>query len=213
MAAQENTEAVSPASIKKYFDEFLAVAKNEDGWTDVSTKLEVKVTQKSIDESGIAVIKGDGIIKAPAVKVKELLFSGDVKKRAAWDTFFETGETVKEIEKDKVVVIHYKTKSSMTVWSRDFSVVAAVREESDGGYTIIGKSINWVPEVSGCVRAKVLLSGFLLQPTKEGHTRVVYIFQVDAAGWVPAAVVNQVQTYQPLGIIGMRKVITGSPQP
>jgi len=35
---------------------------------------------------------------------------------------------------------------------------------------------------------------------------------VDAAGWVPTAIVNKATTYQPLGIIGMRKALTGSSQ-
>lgn len=68
----------------------------------------------------------------------------------------------------------------MTVWPRDFGTVAAVREEDDGSFTLAAKSIinDLVPEVPGCVRGNVIISGFRLLPEQDGaHTRVVYLFQ------------------------------------
>jgi len=213
MAAPSPSRGTSPEAIKGYFDEFLAVANDQNGWEDVAEKLEVKVTQKSGGESGISIVKGEGVIKATPEQVKDLLYS--VENRGKWDTFFEKGRIHQEIEKGKVGIVWYQTKSSMTVWARDFVTLVAFREDN-GGYIMIAKSIETdeLPEISGNVRGKVWLSGFILKPVNEGkHTKITYIFQVDASGWVPVAVVNKVNTYQPLGIIGMRKVLTGSPQP
>jgi hypothetical protein len=39
------------------------------------------------------------------------------------------------------------------------------------------------------------------------------IQSVDGAGWLPSSITNLAYTYQPLGIIGLRKLLTGSPQP
>jgi len=179
--------------------------------------LGVKVTQKTIDDSGLSVIKGDGIVKTTPSKLRELLSS--VEERGKWDVFFDSGELVKKLKDHKSqCLIHYKTKSSMTVWSRDFAVLAASREEQDGSITMIGKSIvtDLIPVDSSCVRATALLSGFRLIPLSnngEVQTRIIYIFQVDVAGWVPTSISNQVNTYQPLGIIGMRKLLTGTSSP
>eukprot|EP01116_Phalansterium_solitarium_P018713 TRINITY_DN5058_c0_g2_i1.p2 TRINITY_DN5058_c0_g2~~TRINITY_DN5058_c0_g2_i1.p2 ORF type:complete len:104 (+),score=10.50 TRINITY_DN5058_c0_g2_i1:220-531(+) len=63
-----------------------------------------------------------------------------------------------------------------------------------------------------CVRGTIRRSGFLLQPNDLG-TKVTYMFQVDGAGWIPQAAMNQAQKYQPLGILGIRKILTGSPKP
>ncbi len=41
------SSSTSPDAIQKYFDEFLAVANDQNGWEDVAEKLEVKVSQKS----------------------------------------------------------------------------------------------------------------------------------------------------------------------
>jgi len=202
----------SKEDIDRYFEEYLSVARSE-GWTDSFEKLGVKVSQKTVGETGIDVIRGHGQINASLKAVNGLLRS--IEQRGKWDTFFDSGKIVSELVKDEVAIVHYKTKSSMTVWSRDFCVLTAQRTESDGSITIIGKSIinkELVPEDTSCVRATALLSGFILKAQGENATEVTYIFQVDAAGWVPTAIVNKANTYQPLGIIGMRKALTGSSQ-
>lgn len=203
----------SEEDIKKYFEEFLGVV-NSDGWTDSFEKLGVKVSQKTIGETGIEVIRGQGAIKASVQDTFNLLKS--IEQRGKWDTFFDSGKVVAELVKDKVAIVHYKTKSTMTVWSRDFCVLTTQRTEADGTIIIIAKSIinkDLVPEDSTCVRATALLSGFILKPEGESTTHITYVFQVDASGWVPTVMVNKANTYQPLGIIGIRKVLTGSPQP
>lgn len=40
-----------------------------------------------------------------------------------------------------------------------------------------------------------------------------HAYTVDGAGWLPSSITNLGYTYQPLGIIGLRKILTGSPQP
>ncbi len=68
----------------------------------------------------------------------------------------------------------------MTVWSRDFGAVVAAREEADGGYLCVAKSVESevvFPLDSSCVRAKILISGFKIEPVGEGASKVTYMFQ------------------------------------
>eukprot|EP01114_Cavostelium_apophysatum_P000656 TRINITY_DN1059_c0_g1_i1.p1 TRINITY_DN1059_c0_g1~~TRINITY_DN1059_c0_g1_i1.p1 ORF type:complete len:214 (-),score=54.86 TRINITY_DN1059_c0_g1_i1:50-691(-) len=206
----------SDSDFDKFFEEFRAVAADESDWADVSEKLEVKVTQKYKEGNPISLIRGRGIVKATPSAVRDLLWSLD--QRGKWDVVFDSGKIVKEIEAGKKIVAYYKTKSTSMVWARDFAVAIASREESNGAHTLVCKSVevpDLVPLDSSCVRGVIHLCGFLLEPTGEGnaHTRVTYIFQVDGSGWVPTALQNSVNTYQPLGIIGIRKILTGSPKP
>ncbi len=74
-----------------------------------------------------------------------------------------------------------------------------------------------------CVRANVIISGFMLTPVDEKTTKVTYIFQgmkvsschiiVDVSGWIPTSIVNQVNSGQVLSIIGIRHILTGSQDP
>lgn len=54
-------------------------------------------------------------------------------------------------------------------------------------------------------------SGFLIKPSAAdpAQCELTYIVQVELGGWMPSAVTNMVNSYQPLGIIGIRKVLTG----
>jgi len=82
-----------------------------------------------------------------------------------------------------------------------------------GGYVVFGKSVTdeRVPEVAGTVRAEARASGSLLLPFR-GATLVVFIAEVDPKGWLPSAIVDKVNSLAPLGIIGLRKAVTGSSQ-
>jgi hypothetical protein len=81
----------------------LAIASQTSDWTEVVSKHGVTVYQKS-HESGNDFIKGEGIIKATPKAVKDLL--SDINQRGKWDTFFDSGRVVQEIEPGKVYILH-----------------------------------------------------------------------------------------------------------
>eukprot|EP01118_Nematostelium_gracile_P010754 TRINITY_DN374_c0_g1_i1.p1 TRINITY_DN374_c0_g1~~TRINITY_DN374_c0_g1_i1.p1 ORF type:complete len:211 (+),score=46.02 TRINITY_DN374_c0_g1_i1:17-649(+) len=202
--------APSQDALNGFFRQFTEVAKDQSGWTFLFEKLGVNVYQKQNEEDGGTLSKGEGVIKAPAEKVKDLLV--DITQRPKWDLFFENGNIVKTLNDDmSLALVHYKTKSAMMVSPRDFATFAAWRKESDGSFALIAKSVvsDLIPDVSGSVRGNINLCCFLITPISENECKVVYVFQVDVSGWVPTYLVDKVNQYQPLGILGMRKVLTG----
>lgn len=196
---------------------FLEVATSTDGWTESHEKLGVQVHRKDTD--AIAIIKGAGVIKAKPEAVVEICAS--LEQRPRWDTFFEGGKLLEVLEEPNNLALgHGWTKGGMGVWPRDVALLLGQRPltaEEGGGYVLYGQSINGVVEedTSKFVRATVHMSGFIIRPLPDNaeHSSVTYVFQIDGAGWLPSSITNLGYTYQPLGIIGLRKILTGSPQP
>lgn len=87
--------------------------------------------QKSIDNSGISVIKGEGVIKAPPAKLRELLSS--VEQRGKWDTFFDSGKIVKQLKEvttncaREVFIIHTMDDCASFVTAFLISIIALIR--------------------------------------------------------------------------------------
>ena len=91
----------------------------------------------------------------------------------------------------KLGVMYYQTKSQMTVWPRDFCVVAAARPldtppdsansgHGGGGFLLAARSVRHaaVPEAAAThVRAELMRSGFQLRALSDGGTHVTYVFQ------------------------------------
>eukprot|EP01089_Gocevia_fonbrunei_P016354 TRINITY_DN5031_c0_g1_i1.p1 TRINITY_DN5031_c0_g1~~TRINITY_DN5031_c0_g1_i1.p1 ORF type:complete len:232 (-),score=57.95 TRINITY_DN5031_c0_g1_i1:55-705(-) len=187
---------------------------SSDGWELTIEKLGVKVSQKVEGENPVSIIKGVGNIKTTPDTLYPLL--SDPAKRGSWDTFFEGGELVKSFVVDELALAHMWTKSQMTVWSRDFAMLVTKKKLEDGGYIIAAVSIedDSIPKNDNLyVRGTIFISGYLVKPISSDEVEITYIFQVDAAGWLPTSIANSVNTYQPLGIIGMRKILTGVVDP
>jgi len=195
----------------KFIEHFFRVFHDQDGWELSYEKRGVNVYQK-YDETSFTILKGVGTVKASLNEVRETI--ANPEKRAIWDLFYESGKILNWIEAEKICIVHICSKSqNWMVWPRD-ACLCIIQTEHEGGYLIVGKSIEdkeLCPEVEGYVRGKVLISGFYVQPLplNEG-VLITYIFQVDAGGWLPYNIVNLVNTYQPLSILGIRKMLTGT---
>jgi len=92
-------------------------------------------------------------------------------------------------------------------------------KEAGPGFLLCCKSIvdnELCPENPDVyVRATAIISGFLIKPMPDNPkaSEVVYLFQVDGAGWLPTPIQNMINSYGPYGIIGIRKILTGTTQP
>uniref|UniRef100_A0A6B2LKP8 START domain-containing protein n=1 Tax=Arcella intermedia TaxID=1963864 RepID=A0A6B2LKP8_9EUKA len=180
------------------------------GWAEQADKKGVKVYQKTAPDGSI-MLKGVGTIKAPAGKVLAVL--EDIESRGKWDLFFDTGKMNKLT--DTCGSAHLKFKSYYTVWARDFTV-AMIRQDLENGSSLcIAESVVLpeLPETSDCVRGTLDASGFLVEPLSETECRLTYILQIDLKGWIPTYLSNMVNVYQPLCIIGIRKLLTNSTDP
>eukprot|EP01130_Rhizamoeba_saxonica_P013155 TRINITY_DN557_c0_g1_i1.p1 TRINITY_DN557_c0_g1~~TRINITY_DN557_c0_g1_i1.p1 ORF type:complete len:199 (-),score=28.37 TRINITY_DN557_c0_g1_i1:101-697(-) len=194
------------SDLDQIFGRFEEILNDETGWSKVTSKRGVNVFQKQDEsESSFLILKGEGTVMGLPQDIVQVV--QDLENRGKWDLFFEEGKVVQQVNEDHGYG-YLKFKGNWTVWPRDFSLSLAKRETENSTYCVAASvQHDDIPEVSGCVRGTILASGFRITPLEEGGCRVTYIIQVDLGGWLPNAVANQVNTYQPLGIIGIRKLV------
>ena len=120
----------------------------------------------------------------------------DEKRRGEWDIFFADGGLLERVSETEGYV-YYQTKSQgWTVWPRDFVMAISARIgdsasiEGEPEAKFVGVSVERAdkPDQEGFVRAKVNLGGYYLLPVQVGteiHTKLTYVLNVDAAGWIP----------------------------
>eukprot|EP01099_Mayorella_cantabrigiensis_P001431 TRINITY_DN1620_c0_g1_i1.p1 TRINITY_DN1620_c0_g1~~TRINITY_DN1620_c0_g1_i1.p1 ORF type:complete len:223 (-),score=55.39 TRINITY_DN1620_c0_g1_i1:692-1333(-) len=213
---------MSIESINKSIDQIQQIFLDEKSeWTFVAEKRGVQVSQQLDPETGLYLLRGQGTIRGTIEQILEMITK--IENRGKWDLFYESGEAVKYLQDQQYGVVYFRTKSSMMVWPRDFVVEAGYRpiETSVHPSLPVGSIVcgsqsvddSFYPLDSSCVRGKCHLTGFVLVPQSNGVTQLTYYLKVDVNGWVPTSVWNQVSLYQPLGVIGIRKAVTGSPEP
>lgn len=92
-----------------------------------------------------------------------------------------------------------KVKTPWPISPRDLSA-ATLREfaDEDSNYTVMTSVQDpKVPEVSGCVRSNLYISGWKIYKTDAG-VAVTYITQVDLAGSIPSSFLKGIQRQVPL---------------
>jgi len=197
------------------------------GWTFVVEAKAVRVVKKQVEDRPTSIIRGKGVISAPAREVYAYL--KQIDKRKEWDSMFDGANIVKELEKDQVSIfvavtilltslsaglLHFKTVGQgWTVWPRDFCMLVASSEDEDGSFRIAAKSVasSLIPPTSGFVRANCIISGMLIRPLDDNSCELIYLFEIDVGGWLPVSVVTMVNEKQPLSIISIRRNVTGCP--
>jgi len=190
----------------------------EDQWFLLTEKRGVRAFQLANDELNprpeFAILKGVGRVKASPLVVRDTLIDSEARKK--WDLFYEDGQLLKWIVQDKEAIVHLQSKTySYLVWPRDACLRVVQRELEPGVFLMVARSIEndeLCPSQSSHVRGEVIISGFHVRPIDETQQEVeiTYIFQANAQGWLPTALTDLVTQYQPLSIIGIRKLLTGS---
>mmetsp|Transcript_20195 Transcript_20195/g.47184 ORF Transcript_20195/g.47184 Transcript_20195/m.47184 type:complete len:394 (-) Transcript_20195:55-1236(-) len=206
--------------LRPIFQKFMEHASaTSSGWKLLRTTKDVMVFQHQVPgERSSTFVKGIGTLDSPVTEVLDLAW--DLDRRPEWDQFSGGGKVVRRMGPD-CVLVHCLTATppnmrgswltSRAVWPRDMCLKVGKRPLPGGGWAIVATSVvdDAVPECKGMVRAIAHVSGCLLLPYK-GATLVVFLAHVDPNGWIPPAVVEAVACAAPLGIIGLRKVLTGS---
>jgi dipeptidyl aminopeptidase/acylaminoacyl peptidase len=180
-------------------------ASNDWEWQD--DKDDVSVNKKTDAETGLDVIRGEGVVPMTPQEIRQILFY-DNKGLLELDKNKESIEVVENIG-DKYWVVHSKVKSpSFMVTPRDVVVLATWVEDADGTVYIVGRSVTHpkIPEVKSHVRADVLLYAWVMKPTKEDPTKSVTIrmLQTDPKGMIPKALVNSVAKDEALIVANMK---------
>lgn len=118
-----------------------------------------------------------------------IYFSGDDK--------FDTSE-IKEMYSRSESLFWSKLKAPWPIYPRDIAGTS-LRELSDKECFVVMTSVDdeSVPEVSGCVRANLIVSGWKIIKTDTG-IHITYITQIDLAGYIPTSFLKNIEQQVPL---------------
>jgi hypothetical protein len=185
--------------------------KGKDGWKLAGEKKGAKVYQGFVEGTTWGTLKTVGTVDCSADKLAEILWENDnVPKYDDMTSYVKTIEKLGERSEFR----HNMCKGVTGIISkRDFVVVSTRhRDEKTGIHYVATRSFDLPehPEISGVVRAKVLISGFIIRPhpDDENKCEMVTIMHFDLGGSVPAIAVNYLGKSAPLAtVIRIRKVV------
>lgn len=91
-----------------------------------------------------------------------------------------------------------KLRAPWPVYPRDIAGTS-LRELSDNECCVVMTSVDdeSIPEVSGCVRANLIVSGWKITKTDTG-IHITYITQIDLAGYIPTSFLKNIEQQVPL---------------
>mmetsp|Transcript_2588 Transcript_2588/g.5868 ORF Transcript_2588/g.5868 Transcript_2588/m.5868 type:complete len:202 (-) Transcript_2588:21-626(-) len=186
--ADELVELTRSTALKA-IESVLSLEEDWDGWEFVSDTNDV-ISSRKPAPSGYYYIRGQGEISASVERILAVLKDSSQKPNYDKMTLHEFSESLK--------INHHQYKAPWPVSNRDFVFAVDERRLDDGGFVIVGKSVELptFPPQSGVVRGEMDFGGFILRPIEGGKTRVTYIVHVDPKGSVPTMVVNYTQTEQ-----------------
>ena len=162
------------------FEEFKKFATEEEGWKFNVEKHNVKAYTRTIPGSSLNVSKGVAVIDAPLEKVLEVIVAAE--KRPEWDKLTAECREVRAIS-DVEKIWYMKTVNAFMVSSRDFVIHFKLqKDEATGAVVSLVKTEEpkeEIPPQKGCVRGKVINSGYVIEPV-EGDpqkTSIIYVIQ------------------------------------
>jgi hypothetical protein len=191
----------------------LAVTK--EGWEHFATNRNVVIDRKSGASSADIMVRGRGIIEAPAESV--LICLWDLAMKKLYDAMFEKYGTVGVIDSQTEIHYHRYAGVPLLVAPRDFVLLAHWEKNDDGSYVIAAKSVDVkdVPHVSGVVRAEMSIGGFLIRPLKDNplSTEICLVGNTNLKGRLPNMICRQVYLRQPMMIDGLRTLLKKENRP
>lgn len=187
--------------------ELLAASQSTEGWEDLGVTNEVQAYRK-LTESGIYLVRGEGVINVPVQKIIDLLTDADRKKE--WDEMYLEGYIVAEIGPG-TRILYNRFSAPWPVYERDF-VFVVKHQEVDGKVVYVAKSIEVpsLPPKDGAVRGEIYASGFIFEPISASSTKVIYFINVDPKGIIPHMVVNFMSSKQTQNIYRIRRILESS---
>ena len=191
----DETKRKQAEGAKERGPELVAFA-NSAEWAKYDEKEGVIVyTMKS--ESGLNCIKGEATFNFNANVVEEFVFRSETKTKC--DDGCEESKALESFGDDtKFEYLRYKGK--LLVSGRDFVNVSHKYTDSEGRIIISAYSVPYadMPEQDGYVRGEIKRAGWIITPDKDNDDKcfVQYVTEIDFAGSLPTALVNQVNTKQ-----------------
>jgi hypothetical protein len=132
----------------------------------------------------------------------------DDQLRGKWDLFFHSGGVIQKLSETEGYV-YYQTLSQWMVWPRDFVMAISARfspsdipDQDEIRFVGTSVELDSHPPISSHVRGNLSVGGYHLVPVLAAnrvdiHTKITYVLQIDAAGWLPTRWVMHAHRYRP----------------
>lgn len=197
---------------KAVLTRFKELAGDLQGWQFATEKQGVKLYSQQLDSGPIAV-RGDYVAHTHSIhQIMAVASSAGARKickrtlllllhhliaMLIGDDKFDCYE-MKKIYDSSDILFWAKVKTPWPVSPRDMCcIVSRVHEPSTNYFVMASVQDDQVPEISGNVRAHLLISGWKVQETDTG-IQVTYITQIDLKGSIPGAFLKNIQIQVPL---------------
>ncbi|ORC93412.1 uncharacterized protein TM35_000012890 [Trypanosoma theileri] len=115
----------------------------------------------------------------------------DADFREVWDDNMLSGYNIVKLNPHNDIG-YYAAKFPWPLKNRDFCNMRSWMEFSNGDFIIFNHSVthNDCPVKKDFIRAKSILTGYLIQPLDEGGSLLTYITHSDPCGSIPHAIIN-----------------------
>ncbi|KAG2202898.1 hypothetical protein INT47_008930 [Mucor saturninus] len=175
-----------------------SLSSNLDGWNFTQEKDGVKLYNKTVDSSPVAIVRGDTSIVGHEFTPQQIASVATLPgARKIWDEKFDSSD-IKQMYSRLESLFWAKVKTPWPISPRDMCSTS-LREISEDECYVVMNSVEdaAIPPVSGFVRANLIISGWKVLKTDTG-INLTYITQIDLAGSIPTAFLKSVQQQVPL---------------
>ncbi|KEG13748.1 hypothetical protein DQ04_00811080 [Trypanosoma grayi] len=174
------------------FRTFKEFALSTDAWTTYYSDAVIKVESKppTVGASGLNIVRVRREMKGiPCEDLYDNLH--DAKYRESWDENMIEGYNIVKLNPHNDIG-YYSAKFPWPLKNRDFCNMRSWMEFTNGEYIIFNHSVTHLecPEKKSFIRAKSILTGYLIQPLGTDGCVLTYITHSDPCGSIPHAVIN-----------------------
>ncbi|GMF34814.1 unnamed protein product [Phytophthora fragariaefolia] len=199
-AVRADVQAFEEDSIRQLLTRYEGADVLPSGWREGPASKGIQVKYGEVAGSEWYTMKTTGTLHVSADKAARILMRCDMVPK-----FDEMTKEVKVMEKlsEASEVRRVTAKSVMFTAARDFSVVSTYRQEASGRILIATRSVEFVPERKGYVRATILISGYVVtpHPTNPNECEMSVIAHMDLGGNLPAMVVRYLGLSAPIKLV------------
>jgi len=188
------------------FENFVKQCESTESWIVAHDKDGVKVWYQKHPTEYINIVKMYvEFPDVPPVVLYDVLH--DPEYRAVWDEAMIEGFLIEQLDKVNDIG-YYSAKSPVSLVSnRDFVNQRCWKAKEDKEYIIFNHSVQHakMPDKKGFVRARSILTGYLVRARDGGGCSLTYLTQTDPKGSIPAWATNMVTTSFAPKIVGKLK--------
>ncbi|ESL10493.1 hypothetical protein TRSC58_01774 [Trypanosoma rangeli SC58] len=196
---QSNNEVLVESAGQKYklqtlseFRNFKRFALSENSWTthysDSTTKVESRPSEDASVGLNIVRVRRE-MRNIPGVDLYDNLH--DAAYREVWDDNMIEGHNIVKLNVNNDIG-YYSAKFPWPLKNRDFCNMRSWMEFTNGEFIIFNHSVTHssCPKKGAFVRARSILTGYLIQPLGSDGCVLTYITQSDPRGSIPHGIIN-----------------------